>query len=66
VIEVLGGVRDVDLDPLDGAGEPAALRGVVVADRRGRVGADVAVSSAEKTIGTVASTRPSPVFAPSR
>jgi len=33
VIEVLGRLRDVDLDPLDGAGEVAAIRGVVVADR---------------------------------
>src|SRR6478736_1036472 len=42
VIEVLGRLRDVDLDPLDGPGEAAALRGVVVTDRRGRVRADVA------------------------
>src|SRR4029079_7039175 len=42
VVEVLGGFGDVDLPPLDGALEAALLRGVVVADGRGRVRTDVA------------------------
>ena len=32
MVEVLGRFADVDLDPVDFAGEPSARRGVVVAD----------------------------------
>jgi hypothetical protein len=33
VVEIFGGVGDVELDPLDGTGEVAALRRVAIADR---------------------------------
>src|SRR6476619_1290807 len=59
VVGVFGALAEIDLHPVDRACEDAALALVVVADR-GR-----AVSSAEKISGTVAPTRPSPLFSPS-
>src|SRR5262245_17506084 len=41
VVEVLGRLVDVDLHPVDAAGEPALPHGVVVAHGRGRVLAEV-------------------------
>ncbi len=64
MIGVLGALIDIDLDPFDPSGEacfPSAkssVTGVPVSLPTS------AVSSAEKTMGTVASTRPSPTFCP--
>src|SRR6201999_480380 len=41
VVGILGGVVDVDLDPLDLAAEGGRSGGIVVADRRRRVGAEI-------------------------
>ena len=66
VVGVLGVVAQVDLDPVD----PAREGRLALRPRSSVTGVAVSlptsvVSSAENTIGTVASTRPSPTFAPS-
>jgi hypothetical protein len=65
VVEVLGGLVDVELDPGDAAGEGIVVA-VVVADGVALSRPTSVVSSPEKAIGTVSSTRPPPSFSPSR
>jgi hypothetical protein len=58
-------LADVDLDPADLAGEPTALCGVVGSDAGAGLVAMSVVSSAEKIIGWVISSRPVPTSSPS-
>jgi hypothetical protein len=58
VVQVFGGVVEVDLDLVHPAAEAAVPRPVVVADRGGAVVADVSGLVAEKIIGWVAPTPP--------
>jgi hypothetical protein len=64
VVDVFGSLVDVDLDPADSRGEAAGAGSVVVADGVALSVMSV-VSSPEKIIGWMASTRPWPTSSPS-